>query len=78
MNLNDLNSKEIEQLRGLLSLTSQISGANITIGRFVEEYLDYVKLNRSGSYYKNHQLSFGHLLQFHRNASLVLYCYELK
>lgn len=71
MNLNDLNSKEIEQLRGLLSLTSQMSGATVTLGTFVEEYLKYIQLNRSESYYKNHQLSFDHLIEYFKDQRMM-------
>jgi site-specific recombinase XerD len=71
MDLTKLNIVEVEQLRGLLALTSQSGGATVTLGRFVEEYLKYVKLNRSESYYKNHQLSFSHLVEYFKEQRML-------
>ena len=62
MDLTHLNINEIEQLRGLLSLASQMGTANITLGTFVEEYLRFIKLNRSEAYLKSNRISLTHLV----------------
>ncbi len=71
MNLNNLNINEIEQLRGLLSLTSQIGGANVTLETFVDEYLKYEELNRSVSYLKSHRISLGHLVEYFKAQRMM-------
>ncbi len=62
---------EIEQLRGLLSLTSQMSGATVTLGTFAEEYLKHIKLNLSENYYESHRISFAHLVEHFKEQRMM-------
>jgi site-specific recombinase XerD len=71
VDLNNMTSNEVEQLRGLLFPTSGSGEAFVTLGRFVEEYLGFIKLNRSESYYKNHNLSFGHLVEHFKEQRML-------
>jgi site-specific recombinase XerD len=71
MDLNNLNIAEIEQLRGLLGLLSHTGGSGVTLGTFVEEYLKFIRLNRSESYYANHQISFSHLVEYFKAQRMM-------
>ncbi|MBU0473123.1 MAG: tyrosine-type recombinase/integrase [Bacteroidetes bacterium] len=60
----------------LMQLLQHISGANqsvayVSLRKFIDDYLDFVKQNRSAKYYISHTVSFKHLIGYFQEQKIM-------
>jgi len=70
-NLEELNSDMLEQILRILGNGANQGVANVSLRKFIDEYLDFVKQNRSQSYYNSHKLSFNHFIGYFQEQRIM-------
>ncbi len=70
-NLEEIYSDMLEQILRMLGNGANQGVANVSLRKFIDEYLEFVEQNRSTSYYSSHILSFNHLVGYFQEQRIM-------